>query len=117
MSLLDKIASLNINDPAEYVPNQRLTKDEKLGLTEMFQSNSWDVLTTRLWPQILKINALKALTAKEDQRFYQGMFLGYKQLVDSARQFQSGGIPEKVMEKLAENNLDDPTGYDSDILY
>jgi|TARA_Y100000310_G_C20025241_1_gene509285 hypothetical protein len=115
MSLLEKIAKIDLTDPTEYVPNQRLTKEEELSLSEMFRSDSWDLLTTKLWPQVLKIIALRALTAKEDQRFYQGMFLGYKQLVDSANQFK-GGFDKRVIEELMDN-FDDPTGYDFNILH
>mgnify|MGYP003655873314 CR=1 FL=1 len=115
MSLIDDLAKENPNDPINHIERVPLTKEEELGLNEMFRSPSWDLLTTKIWPKALKLIVLKALTAPADQRFYQGMFLGYKHLVDSANEFKNG-VDEKIMEQLQEN-INDPTGYDSSILH
>ena len=102
MSLIDDLAKAPLNDPASRIERIQLTKEEELSLSEMFRSQSWDLLTTKIWPQALKIIVIKALTAQVDQRFYQGMFLGYKNLVDSAVEFKSG-FDEKIMTQLQDN--------------
>jgi hypothetical protein len=115
MNLLNELANMDLTDPSEYVPTKDLTKDEELALSEMFRSDSWNILTTKIWPQVLKIIAVRALTSPKDQRFFQGMFLGYKQLVDSANQFK-GGFDKKVADEMM-SNFEDPTGYDLNLLH
>tara|TARA_R100001086_G_scaffold146979_1_gene77787 strand:- start:1015 stop:1371 length:357 start_codon:yes stop_codon:yes gene_type:complete len=110
MSLLKKLATENLTDPSNRLTDVELTKEEKLGLTEMFRSDSWEVLTTKVWPQFLKGIILTALTVQVDQRYFQGMFAGYKRLVDSANKYKNG-FSDKVAEKLVPNP-EDPTGYD-----
>ena len=110
MSLLKKLATENFNDPESRVAEVELTKEEKLGLTEMFRSDSWEVMTTKVWPLFLKHIILHALTSTIDQRFWQGMFAGYKRLIDSANEFKHG-YDDKVAAKM-QTNPEDPTGYD-----
>ena len=111
MTLLSELANMDLADPSEYIPTKELTKEEELALSEMFRSDSWNVLTTKVWPQVLKLITVRALTSPKDQRFFQGMFLGYKQLVDSAIQFKEIGFDKKVAEQMLEN-FEDVTGYD-----
>ena len=111
MSLIEELANMDLTDPSEYIPTKELTKEEELALSEMFRSDSWEILTTKVWPQVLKLITVRALTSPKDQRFFQGMFLGYKQLVDSAIQFKDVGFDKKVAEQMLEN-FEDVTGYD-----
>ena len=102
MSLIDDLAKIPLNDPASRVGQEPLTKEEKLSLSEMFRSPSWDLMTTKVWPQALKQIVVKALTVQVDQRYFQGMFMGYKNLIDSAIEFK-GGFDEKIATKLQDN--------------
>ena len=107
MSLIDDLAKTSLNDPASRVEQVQLTKEEKLSLSEMFRSPSWDLMTTKVWPLKLKQIVEKALTVQVDQRFYQGMFMGYKNLLDSAIEFK-GGFDEKIATQLmVQDNLSD----------
>jgi hypothetical protein len=109
MSLLDRLAEVNLTSVREFHVSAELTDDEKLGLREMFESSGWKIITTKLWPYVLQELVLRALVVPTDQRFYQGMFTGYKRLVDLAKQYE-GGFDQKTAEELFEN-FEDPTGY------
>ena len=111
MSLIDDLSKLNLNDPSEGIVEKDLTKEEELGLSEMFQSSSWSVFTTKVLPKILKVIALRALVTQTDHRFHQGMFFGFKQFVDGANDYKNVGFDKKVAEQMQEN-FEDATGYE-----
>ena len=111
MSLLDRLAEVELTSVRDFHVSKELTDDEKLGLREMFESAGWDTITKKLWPYVLQELVLRALVVPTDQRFYQGMFIGYKRLVDLAKQYEGNKDFQHSTKEMFEN-FDDPTGYD-----
>ena len=116
MSLIDDLNKVKMNDATEYLIKKELTKEEEMGLTEMFHSSSWDVFTTKILPRVLKVIALSALTTEKDHRFHQGMFFAYKEFLDSANKYAKVGFDEQIGNQMMEN-VEDSTGYDRNLLH
>ena len=112
MSLIDDLSQVKMNDTAEYLIKKELTKEEELGLAEMFLSSSWDVFATKILPKVLKVIALRALTVEGDHRFHQGMFFAFKEFADSANKYKKVGFDKKVVDEMLNNFEDVTTGYD-----
>jgi len=82
----EDVIETNLVDVNEYTP-PKLDDSQVMALREMFASDGWKVMTNTLWGYIMKQIILKALIIDKDQRYYQGVFQGFKQATDLAHQF------------------------------